>query len=64
MSVTDIWKMSIQSRGQSVIEVCQTGQVTVPGSCLDRLFKTSQSITYDSRNLIQIVRRLWAVIEI
>ena len=64
MSVTDIWKMSIQSRGQSVIEVCQTEQVAVPGSYLDRLLKTSQSITYDFLNLSQIVARLWAVIEI
>ncbi|MBV9265067.1 MAG: hypothetical protein JO061_02750 [Acidobacteriaceae bacterium] len=56
--------MSIQSRGQSVIEVCQTEQVAVPGSYLDRLLKTSQSITYDFLNLSQIVARLWAVIEI
>ncbi|HEX4168528.1 MAG TPA: hypothetical protein VHZ55_23950 [Bryobacteraceae bacterium] len=41
-----------ESRRQSVIEVCQTEQVAVPGSYLDRLLKTSQSITYDFLNLI------------
>ncbi len=35
-----------------MIEVCQTEQVAVPGSYLDRLLKTSQSITYDFLNLI------------
>ncbi len=46
-----------ESRRQSVIEVCQAKQVAVPGSYLDRLFKTSRSITYDFLNFIHDRKR-------
>jgi Alpha/beta hydrolase family len=39
--------------GKAFIEVCQTEQVAVPGSYLDRLLKRSQSITDDFLNLIR-----------
>ena len=38
--------------GKAFIEVCQTEQVAVPGSYLDRLLKRSQSITDDFLKLI------------
>src|SRR5215468_7460146 len=38
--------------GKAFIEVCQTEQVAVPGSYLDRLLKASQSITDDFLKLI------------
>jgi hypothetical protein len=38
--------------GKAFIEVCQTEQVAVPGSYLDKLLKASQSITDDFLNLI------------
>jgi len=38
--------------GKAFIEVCQTGQVAVPGSYLDKLLKASQGITDDFLKLI------------
>lgn len=38
--------------GQAFIEACQTEQVTVPGSYLDRLVKQSQGITDDFLKLV------------
>jgi hypothetical protein len=38
--------------GKAFIEVCQTEQVAVPGSYLDKLLKASQSITDDFQKLI------------
>ena len=38
--------------GKAFIEVCQTEQVAVPGSYLDKLLKASQSITDDFLKLI------------
>ena len=38
--------------GKAFIEVCQTEQVAVPGSYLDKLLKASQSITDDFVKLI------------
>jgi hypothetical protein len=38
--------------GKAFIEVCQTEQVAVPGSYLDKLLKASQSITDDFMKLI------------
>jgi hypothetical protein len=38
--------------GKAFIEVCQTEQVAVPGSYLDKLLKASQSITDDFLRLI------------
>jgi hypothetical protein len=42
----------IPSPGKAFIEVCQSEQVAVPGSYLDRLLKKSQSITDDFLRLI------------
>ncbi len=42
----------IPSPGKAFIEVCQTEQVAVPGSLLDRILKASQSITDDFLKLI------------
>ncbi len=39
--------------GKAFIEVCQTEQVAVPGSHLDKLLKASQSITNDFLELIR-----------
>ncbi len=38
--------------GKAFIEICQTEQVAVPGSFLDRLLKASQSITDDFLRLV------------
>ncbi|MBV9531513.1 MAG: hypothetical protein JO283_10715 [Bradyrhizobium sp.] len=38
--------------GEAFIEVCQTEQVAVPGSYLDKLLKASQSITDDFVKLV------------
>jgi hypothetical protein len=42
----------IPSPGKAFIEVCQTEQVAVPGSLLDRILQASQSITDDFLKLI------------
>ena len=38
--------------GKPFIEVCQTEQIAVPGSYLDKLLRASQSITHDFLELI------------